>query len=132
MNSKDDERGKQIFTEGGAAIDGNVDTGGGDFVGRDQIVDGDVVRGDKIEEHVYLKAREREEKGGCLLLIERGFTFIISFVIGGFVMGIFGALIGSVAVGGEDGAMIGGVIGAILGLGFALVATGNISRFRQG
>ncbi len=132
MNTKDNERGKQIFTEGGAAIDGNVDTGGGDFVGRDQIVDGDVIRGDKIEEHVYLKARDREEKGGCLLFLEQGFTFIFALVIGGVVLGIFGALIGSVAAGGEDGALIGAVIGAILGLGFAIVATGNISRYRQG
>ena len=122
MNTKKDERGQQINTGGGAAVEGDVNTGGGDFVGRDQFVD----------EHIYVPARDREEKGGCLLLIERGFTFIITFVIGGIVMGIFGALIGAVAGGGEDSAMVGAVIGGILGLVFAIVATGNISRYRQG
>ena len=32
----------------GASVEGNVDTGGGDFVGRDQVVHGDEVRGDKV------------------------------------------------------------------------------------
>ena len=122
MNTRDQNDGKEIRTGGGAAVEGDVNTGGGDFVGRDQIK----------EEHIYVPARDREEKGGCLLLIERGFTFVFAFVIGGIVMGIFGALIGSVAGGGEDGAMVGAVIGGILGLLFAIVATGNISRFRQG
>ena len=37
-----------VNTGGGAYIEGNVSTGGGDFVGRDQIIHGDQVRGDKI------------------------------------------------------------------------------------
>jgi len=37
-----------INTQGGAFVRGNVNTGGGDFVGRDKIVHGDEVRGDKI------------------------------------------------------------------------------------
>jgi hypothetical protein len=37
-----------IKTGGGAFIGGSVSTGGGDFVGRDQVVQGDQVKGDKI------------------------------------------------------------------------------------
>lgn len=37
-----------IKTGGGAYVGGNVDTGGGDFVGRDKVVHGDQVMGDKI------------------------------------------------------------------------------------
>jgi hypothetical protein len=122
MSTEENKDNKRIQTGGGAAVEGDVNTGGGDFVGRDQI----------IEEHVYVPARDREEKGGCLLFIERGFTFALSFVIGGIVMGIFGGLIGAVAGGGEDGALVGAVLGGILGLIFAVVATGNVSRYRQG
>jgi hypothetical protein len=121
MNSKEKGEGNHIHTGGGAAVEGDVNTGGGDFVGRDQIK----------EEHIYVPARDREEKGGCLLFIERGFTFVISFVIGGIALAIFGGLIGT-GVGGEDGAMVGAVIGGILGLIFAVVVTGNVSRYRQG
>jgi hypothetical protein len=35
-------------TVGGAFIEGNVDTGGGDFIGRDKKVYGDEVHGDKV------------------------------------------------------------------------------------
>lgn len=38
----------RIDTGGGAYIGGSVSTGGGDFVGRDKIVHGDEVRGDKV------------------------------------------------------------------------------------
>ncbi len=37
-----------INTGGGAYVGGSVSTGGGDFVGRDKIVHGDEVRGDKV------------------------------------------------------------------------------------
>lgn len=40
--------GDAINTRGAAYIGGNVSTGGGDFVGRDKVVHGDEVRGDKI------------------------------------------------------------------------------------
>jgi PPE-repeat protein len=43
-----DAGGAEIHTGGGACIAGSVNTGGGDFVGRDQIVQGDAVQGDKI------------------------------------------------------------------------------------
>ena len=39
---------KEIDTGGGAYVGGNVNTGGGDFVGRDKVVHGDEVRGDKV------------------------------------------------------------------------------------
>ena len=61
MNEKEkDGNERRINTEGGAYIEGNVDTGGGDFVGRDQTkgqttvdagttnIHGDAVAGDKI------------------------------------------------------------------------------------
>jgi len=38
-----------VHTGGGASIQGNVHTGGGDFVGRDKVIHGDEVRGDKIQ-----------------------------------------------------------------------------------
>jgi len=38
----------QVNTEGGAYINGKVDTDGGDFVGRDKIVQEDQIRGDKV------------------------------------------------------------------------------------
>ena len=37
-----------VNTGGGAYVEGNVNTGGGDFVGRDRIIHGDQVRGDKV------------------------------------------------------------------------------------
>ena len=37
-----------IHTDGGAFIGGGVDVGGGTFVGRDKVVQGDEVRGDKV------------------------------------------------------------------------------------
>jgi len=40
--------GRITDTVGGAYIEGNVSVGSGDFVGRDQIVQGDQVRGDKV------------------------------------------------------------------------------------
>ena len=49
--SADDQKNsgeKRIETEGGAYVGGNVDTGGGDFTGRDRIIHGDYVQGDKI------------------------------------------------------------------------------------
>ncbi len=39
---------RTVQTGGGAYIRGNVNTGGGDFVGRDKVVHGDDVRGDKV------------------------------------------------------------------------------------
>jgi hypothetical protein len=39
---------RNVATGGGAYIAGSVNTGGGDFVGRDKIVQGDAVQGDKI------------------------------------------------------------------------------------
>jgi hypothetical protein len=39
---------RKIDTGGGAYIGGNVNTSGGEFVGRDKIVHGDEVRGDKV------------------------------------------------------------------------------------
>ncbi len=39
---------QQMDTQGGAYVAGNVTTSGGDFVGRDKIVHGDEVRGDKV------------------------------------------------------------------------------------
>ena len=38
----------EIDTGGGAYIGGHVNTGGGDFVGRDKVVHGDAVHGDKV------------------------------------------------------------------------------------
>jgi hypothetical protein len=38
----------RIHTGGGAHVRGDVRTGGGDFVGRDKVVRGDEVHGDKI------------------------------------------------------------------------------------
>jgi MFS family permease len=43
-----DRRADAHAAGGGATVTGNVDTGGGDFIGRDQIIEGDYVRGDKI------------------------------------------------------------------------------------
>jgi len=40
--------GRKIDTDGGAYVEGGVDTGGGDFVGRDKVVHGDEVHGDKV------------------------------------------------------------------------------------
>lgn len=41
---------QKIATEGGAYIAGSVSTNGGDFVGRDKVIQGDEVRGDKSSE----------------------------------------------------------------------------------
>jgi len=38
----------QVNTEGGAYINGKVDTDGGDFIGRDKIIQEDQIRGDKV------------------------------------------------------------------------------------
>lgn len=43
-----DRRAEEQAAGNGATVDGNVYTGGGDFIGRDQIIGGDYVRGDKI------------------------------------------------------------------------------------
>lgn len=43
-----DQRADTPVAGDGATVAGNVDTGGGDFIGRDQIIGGDYVRGDKI------------------------------------------------------------------------------------
>ncbi len=48
--SKQDQTPRQINTEGGAYIGGNVRVGG-EFVGRDKIVHGDEVKGDKVMGH---------------------------------------------------------------------------------
>lgn len=42
---------KAVDTGGGSYISGNVNTGGGDFVGRDKVVHGDEIRGDKVQGH---------------------------------------------------------------------------------
>jgi hypothetical protein len=39
---------RHLDTGGGAYVGGNVETGGGDFVGRDKVVHGDEVHGDKV------------------------------------------------------------------------------------
>jgi hypothetical protein len=39
---------QEVHTEGGAYVQGNVTTSGGDFVGRDKITHGDEVHGDKV------------------------------------------------------------------------------------
>ncbi len=46
--SKQQSDPRQINTGGGAYIGGNVNTGSGDFIGRDKIVHGDEVKGDKV------------------------------------------------------------------------------------
>ncbi len=45
---KADRRQRVVETSGGAYIEGDVSTGGGTFIGRDQTVRGDVVHGDKV------------------------------------------------------------------------------------
>jgi hypothetical protein len=39
---------KRVDTDGGAHAEGDVDTGGGDFTGRNKVVHGDQVHGDKV------------------------------------------------------------------------------------
>jgi len=50
MSKKRDEA-RPINTGGGAYIGGNVNTGSGDLIGRDKIVHGDEVKGDKVMGH---------------------------------------------------------------------------------
>jgi len=50
MNEEEDKKDSApVNTGGGAYFGGNVSTGGGKIVGRDQHVHGDVVQGDKVE-----------------------------------------------------------------------------------
>ena len=61
---------QEILTGGGAVAGGNVDTRGGDFVGRDKIVEGDEVRGDKI-------GRQVNAGGGNVVITAQGSTVVV-------------------------------------------------------
>ena len=48
-DKKRTERQRRVIdTSGGSYIEGDINTGGGDFVGRDKVVHGDKVMGDKV------------------------------------------------------------------------------------
>jgi len=57
----------QVDTGGGAYVAGGVSTGGGNFVGRDKLVSGDEVRGDKIG-----RDRISVDAGGTLIITQGG------------------------------------------------------------
>ena len=61
---------REILTGGGAVVGGNVDTRGGDFVGRDKTVEGDEVRGDKIGQRVNAGA-------GSVVITAQGSTIVV-------------------------------------------------------
>jgi len=91
-------------------------------------VKGDMVGRDKIDRHEYLTPRD--EKNGCLLFVERAVAFVFSLLIAGGIFGLIGAFIAS-AVLDESGAAVGVALGVLLGLGFAVAAASNVSRFRD-
>jgi hypothetical protein len=65
--------GRKIDTDGGAYVEGGVDTGGGDFVGRDKVVHGDEVHGDKV----------LGDSGGKGIAIGRGAQATVTEGLGG-------------------------------------------------
>jgi len=53
-----------VHTGGGTYISGNVNTGGGDFVGRQQVIQGDEVKGDKVAGDKVLGDKVAGHKAG--------------------------------------------------------------------
>jgi hypothetical protein len=102
-------------------------------VSRNVNIGGDVIGGNKTTS--VLLEDNKEEKSGCVLAIEKGVIFVFTLMIGGVVMGVFGALIiGTIlsVVTGSDNSggnyMIGAVVGVILALGMAIVNATSVKH----
>ncbi len=94
-------------------------------------VGGNVVGRDNIEEHIHVGDEDRDEKGGCVLFIERASAFILTLLIGGAMLGVIGAVVGAlVGGGGQESLVIGAAIGGVLGLSVAITNASSISRYR--
>jgi len=113
--------------QGGANIRG---------VSGDLNVGGDIVGGDKYNENIQVETFAKEEKSGCAIALEKGVAFIFTLLIGGVVMGIFGALIiGGIITaisgsGGQEGWIIGAVFGVLLALGMAILNASSVKRYK--
>lgn len=85
-------------------------------------IDGDMIGGDKVTE--IIAHYQRDEKNGCLLFIERAFTFTFTFgIIGGIAIAI------GAGGGGAGGVII--VVGGIIAFVIAFLNTAQISRYRD-
>jgi hypothetical protein len=94
-------------------------------------VQGNLVGRDNYEDHLHLDIDDRDEKGGCVLFIERASAFILTLLIGGAMLGAIGAVVGAlVGGGGDDSLVIGAAIGVVLALSVSITNASSISRYR--
>lgn len=113
--------------QGGANIRG---------ISGDLNVNGDIVGRDAYHENIQVDTFAKEEKSGCAIAIEKGVMFITTLLIGGVVLGIFGALIigGIITVvsgsGSGEGFILGAVVGVLLALGAAIINASSVKRYK--
>ncbi len=76
-STNDNDHERHINTQGGSYVEGGVQTGGGDFVGRDKHVHGDEVHGDKIiryEGPAYSRLNYRAESDYLVTYLTKRFV----------------------------------------------------------